>query len=349
MPGQLSQYSREHVPTVPAALRALVEMERELSRASTYTEIRKVIDAGAALKLLFRDVDVVKAGAEDVILSASARIGEEIGKIPKATGPHRHPSQKLPGAVNSKTGRAEAMPSGTSRARYQKLAAAKQKLKAIAAKLRGQGKDATPSAVVRELTHGDKKERRAEREITLAQKQRALPDRKFGVIYADPEWKFETWSENGKTMTAPENHYPTSPTEVIKARDVPRISADDSVLFLCATVPMLPQALEVMKAWGFDYVSGAVWIKQSIGTGYWFRMRHELLLVGTRGNIPAPAMGTQWDSVIEQPRGKHSEKPEAYLELIEAYFPNLPKIELNRRGPPRPGWSAWGNEVQEVA
>ena len=82
---------------------------------------------------------------------------------------------------------------------------------------------------------------------------------------------------------------------MIAARDVPSIAADDCVLFLWATSPMLPQALEVMKAWGFAYVSGAVWVKDRIGTGYWFRNRHELLLVGTRGNVPAPAMGTQWD------------------------------------------------------
>jgi N6-adenosine-specific RNA methylase IME4 len=79
--------------------------------------------------------------------------------------------------------------------------------------------------------------------------------------------------------------------------------------------------------------------------GYWFRSNHELLLVGTRGNIPAPAPGMQWRSVIDAPVGAHSAKPEVVLEMIEEYFPTLPKIELNRRGPARPGWDAWGNEV----
>ena len=76
---------------------------------------------------------------------------------------------------------------------------------------------------------------------------------------------------------------------------------------------------------------------------------HELLLLGTRGKIPCPALGTQWESLITAPRGAHSEKPECVLEMIEAYFPNLPKIELNRRGPARPGWDAWGNEFEEAA
>jgi hypothetical protein len=101
-----------------------------------------------------------------------------------------------------------------------------------------------------------------------------------------------------------------------------------------------------MAAWGFAYKSHEIWNKDRIGTGYWFRNKHELILVGTRGNIPAPAMGEQWPSVTDAPVGRHSAKPEIFLEMIEAYFPNLPKIELNRRGPARKGWDAWGNESE---
>ena len=112
---------------------------------------------------------------------------------------------------------------------------------------------------------------------------------------------------------------------------------------------MLRDALRVMEAWGFTYRTSAVWCKErpgrQMGLGYWFRIDHEILLVGTRGEPPAPAPGTQSRSVIEAPVGAHSAKPECVLELIEAYFPTLPKIELNRRGPPRAGWDAWGHEV----
>ena len=112
---------------------------------------------------------------------------------------------------------------------------------------------------------------------------------------------------------------------------------------------MMPQAIEVMAAWGFEYKSGCVWVKDKAGTGYWFKNQHELLLVGTRGKVPAPAAGSQWPSAISAPVGEHSAKPEKSWELIEAYFPTLPKIELNRRGPPRAGWDAWGNEAVEAA
>jgi N6-adenosine-specific RNA methylase IME4 len=193
---------------------------------------------------------------------------------------------------------------------------------------------------------GDKAERRAERERELAGKQLALPTRKFGVIVADPEWRFEPWSRETGLDRAPDNHYPTSALEVIKSRDVASIAADDCVLFLWATAPMLPQALSVMDAWGFEYRSNYVWVKDRIGTGYWNRNAHEHLLIGVRGKIPAPAMGTQWDSVVEAPVGEHSAKPSIFLEMIEEYYPNLPKIELNCRGKGRPGWAIWGNEAE---
>ena len=340
----LSEIARKHVTTVPAALKALGNMERELSQASTYAEIRKVIDAGNALKLLFKDVDLVKAEAEDVILAAGARIGEEIGKVPKAV--NRAGPKKQITAQGKKLGRAEAMPSGTSRARYQKLATVKPQLKAIAQKLRAEGKDATPTAVVREITHGDKIQRRTAREIKLAAKITALPNVKVGLVYADPEWQFEFYSPKGSLATSADNHYPTSPLDEIKARDVPSIAADDCVLFLWATVPMLPHALEVMAVWGFQYVSQVAWVKDKVGTGYWFRNQHELLLIGTKGSVPAPAPGTQWPSVINAPVREHSRKPDKFYELIEAYFPTLPKIELNCRGKPRDGWTAWGNEAE---
>jgi len=194
-----------------------------------------------------------------------------------------------------------------------------------------------------------KKVERREKERELAHKQIALPQKRYGVILADPEWKFKVWSDESGLDRAADNHYPTSTTETIAAREVATIAADDCVLFLWATVPMLPDALRVMEAWGFEYKSHCMWAKDRAGTGYWFRNMHELLLVGTRGKVPAPAMGTQWGSVVTAPVGEHSAKPEEFLRLIESYFPTMPKIELNRRGPARLGWDAWGNEAHSNA
>ena len=210
-------------------------------------------------------------------------------------------------------------------------------------------KDGTikPEMERRDIATVIKKTRRAKREAELGAKQVALPTKKYGVILADPEWQFEPWSRETGMDRSADNHYPTSVLDVIKSRDVPSRAAKDCVLYLWATVPMEPQAHEVMKAWGFKYVSQHVWDKRPhTGTGYWNRNQHELLLVGTKGEIPAPAPGTQYPSIITAPVGRHSEKPEVFLEMIESYFPTLPKIELNRRGPKRDGWDAWGFEAE---
>ncbi len=203
---------------------------------------------------------------------------------------------------------------------------------------------------IRQQRQAAKRDVRLAKLAEISRGNSALPTgRKWPVIVADPEWRFTAWSEQNGMDRLAENHYPTSSTDEIAARDVKSIAADHAVLFLWAIGPMLPDALRVMEAWGFAYKSHTIWDKGRIGLGYWTRYRHELLLLGTRGDIPAPLPGQQWESVIQDtPPGPHSAKPEIFLEMIEAYFPGLPKIELNRRGPARPGWDAWGNQVSEV-
>ena len=88
---------------------------------------------------------------------------------------------------------------------------------------------------------------------------------------------------------AADNHYPTSELEEIKALPVASIAAPDCVLWLWATAPMMPQAVEVMTAWDFTYKSQIIWAKDRMGLGYWVRNKHELLLIGTRGDIPGPS------------------------------------------------------------
>jgi N6-adenosine-specific RNA methylase IME4 len=337
----ISTAIRKHVPTVSKALEALAAMEHQLAAAKTYDQIRHIIREASAVKVLFAQVADVKAQAEDTILIANRRIGEEIRKVPKASG---RPAKILPAAGKNK--RADIMP-GTSRARLMKLADIPvSQLKAAGRELRAAGKDATVTAVVRQITQGDKKQARAAREQRLGAKQRALPDKKYGVIVADPEWDDEVWGEETGMDRHAGNHYPTSDAAAIAARPVASIAAKDAVLWLWTTNQHLRIALGVMEAWGFAYKSNYVWGKDHIGTGRWNRSKHETLLIGTRGDPPCPAPGTQRESLIMAPKGEHSAKPECFLEMIEQYYPTMPKIELNRRGPARPGWDAWGNEAE---
>ena len=103
-----------------------------------------------------------------------------------------------------------------------------------------------------------------------------------------------------------------------------------------------------MESWQFEYRTNAVWDKQMIGMGYWFRGQHELLLVGVRGDVPRPEESTRVSSVIASKRTQHSEKPIQVYEIIEAMYPQFTKrhrCELFARAE-RKGWSCWGNEVK---
>ena len=190
----------------------------------------------------------------------------------------------------------------------------------------------------------EKKERRQAREAELTGKQLVLPKKQYGVIYADLEREFEPWSAETGMDRTPENRETTTPVEEIMALQLRDIAAPDSVLFLWVASPRLADGLRVMHAWGFTYVTDFVWTKDKIGPGCWNHNKHEHLLVGKRGHPPTPATSDQWDSVIDASCGRHGEKPAAVYELIESYFPNLPKIELSARAA-RPGWECWSNDA----
>jgi N6-adenosine-specific RNA methylase IME4 len=228
--------------------------------------------------------------------------------------------------------------------RWQKLAALDEatfeKRASMIRRQAARSIEATPAERLAEM-----QAKRNQRELELGRKQIAWPTRRYGVILADPEWRFEPHSRETGMSRAADNHYSTSTTADIAARDVASIAAPDCALFLWVPAPMNEHGMLVMKAWGFAYKAQQVWVKDRAITGYWFLGLHELLLVGTRGDFPAPAPGTQEKSVLEAPAGEHSQKPEAVAAWIERLWPNLPKIELNRRGPARDGWDAWGWEA----
>jgi N6-adenosine-specific RNA methylase IME4 len=191
-----------------------------------------------------------------------------------------------------------------------------------------------------------KRQTRAQRERALAARTAraacALGTTLYAVIYADPPWRFEPYARDTGLDRAADNHYPTMELAAICALTPP--AAPDCALFLWTTVPMYREALAVIDAWGFTYKSHYIWLKDQIGTGYWNRCRHELLLVATKGNVPAPAPGEQYESVIAAPLGPHSEKPIAFAEMIEDLFPNNRLLEMFARSR-RAGWDVWGNEA----
>ena len=178
----------------------------------------------------------------------------------------------------------------------------------------------------------------------------------FDVVLADPPWLFQNYSEAGEEKNA-NQHYPCMPIDEICAMPVEMLAAKDAALFMWATIPMLPEALRCVTAWGFTYKSLCPWVKQSrsgeslaFGPGYWWRAAAELLVFATRGE-PSRAdtkAARSIRNVIIAPVREHSRKPPDAHITAETWFPEARKIELFAREA-RKGWIAWGNETSKFS
>jgi N6-adenosine-specific RNA methylase IME4 len=185
----------------------------------------------------------------------------------------------------------------------------------------------------------------------------ALPQRRYGVAIEDFEWDYAEWNPDTGSSRSPSMHYETaaaahSPEQIVaRCAERFRLLADDCILFKWVTTTHLAIGLKVLELQGFTYKSSLVWDKLRVGeargTGRWFTGEHELVLVGTRGNVVPPATA-HFGSRFAAPVGRHSEKPPNVHQIIEYHWPHTPKIELNARIA-RPGWAAWGNEIGFVA
>lgn len=165
----------------------------------------------------------------------------------------------------------------------------------------------------------------------------------FQVIYADPPWSYRNKKTGGSMISGAEAKYPTMSVDEICSLQIP--ADKNAVLFLWATVPLMPEAFQVMQAWGFKYKTMITWRKiMSLGMGFWWRGQCEHLLFGVKGNVKAFRM--QEPNFIQTKVEKHSQKPQAFRELIERATPHLPnKLELFARNKFE-GWHCWGNEVE---
>jgi N6-adenosine-specific RNA methylase IME4 len=169
---------------------------------------------------------------------------------------------------------------------------------------------------------------------------------KYSVIYADPPWEYSNSGLGG----AAKGHYPTMDTPAIEAMgaELGPLLTDHAVLFLWSTAPMVTDALSVMKAWGFEHKTNAIWVKEQPTYGklaFYVRGQHEWLLIGTRGsfvpNIPQDELPV---SIIRGEQKEHSRKPATVYDMIEGMYPGERYLELFARGEGRPGWVTFGNE-----
>ena len=174
------------------------------------------------------------------------------------------------------------------------------------------------------------------RDLEVLIEQRA----KFPTVYADPPWPYTNTAARG----AAENHYRTMTLEAIRNERVKELTAEQAHLHLWTTNAFLREAFDVIRAWGFLYKSCLVWIKPQLGMGNYWRVSHEYLLLGVRGNLPFRDRTCR--SWLLARRTVHSRKPFAFRELIERVSPG-PYLELyGREEQPNSGWTVYGNQVE---
>jgi N6-adenosine-specific RNA methylase IME4 len=194
----------------------------------------------------------------------------------------------------------------------------------------------------------------------IRRKRMDWPTGKYGAILADPPWGFQTWSGPEKKIASRGTVAPYGTMEMndIAALPISDLTSDDCCLFLWVVWPTIPEALAVMRAWGFEYKTCAfAWMKADVSTinlfddpidaymglGYWTRANSEVCLLGTRGK--PKRLNADVRQGIIAPRREHSRKPDGIHERIERLVAG-PYIELFARQQ-RPNWTTWGNETNK--
>lgn len=177
--------------------------------------------------------------------------------------------------------------------------------------------------------------------------------KKYKTIYADPPWQFQ----NRKGKVSPEhkrlNRYSTMALNEIKQLPVGDIAEEKCHLYLWVPNALLPEGLEVMKAWGFEYKTNIIWEKvrkdgfpDGRGVGFYFRNVTEVLLFGIKGDKNRTLdAGRSQVNLVRSVKREHSRKPDEFIPLIESCS-SAPYIELFARGD-RQGWDMWGNQATE--
>lgn len=170
-----------------------------------------------------------------------------------------------------------------------------------------------------------------------------LPEGKYSVILADPPWQYREQRIGFKQSSAASYHYATKPTHEIAALAVAELAAPNCVLFLWATFPLLPDGLEVLQAWGFEYKTAFVWNKERQTYAHYHRAEAELLLLGIRGSM-RPDQKNLPSQILLGKASAHSRKPDETYDLIRELYPKGKAVELFARRK-RKGWQSWGKEA----
>jgi N6-adenosine-specific RNA methylase IME4 len=312
-----------------------------LSEAKTIQETKKILDIAAAAEIYAKRQQLGDDAihyATSIKVEALAQLGRMLKETPRNTG------VRMAGSIDGLGGTILEPPSNIPTLAEMGLDKKTSKLAQDIAALPDDQIEKIKSGVVaisRATSSANRQDRVEQVQKLSVNNSELKTDKLYPVIYADPPWRYEHSISNSREI---ENQYPTMELDDICALPVGDIAARDAILFIWATSPKLTESLRVVEAWGFNYRTNMVWVKDKIGMGYYARQRHELLLIATRGELPTPEPANRPDSVMEFPRTEHSKKPFEVYEIIEKMYPEYSKLELFARER-RDNWEVWGNEV----
>ncbi len=308
--------------------------QRALAEARTLDDVKRVRDQAEALRLYVKQQEMglqMQNDMAEIKLRAERRAGEILATMEKQDGGD---------AMRARSQGVTEVPPTLAELGIEKMQSHRWQLAAQVpedvferhvAEVKANGGELTSAGVVRLAKRMQDKGEAPD-----------LPDDKYRVLYADPPWKYS--DKLTEDYGPAEHHYPTLTIGELCLLPIAEMTADDAVLFMWATSPLLEDAFKVIRAWGFEYKTSFVWDKVKHNFGHYNSVRHELLLVCTKGSC-TPDNPTLIDSVQTIERSdNHSEKPEQFRTIIDTLYPHGNRIELFARKATQ-GWDVWGNEV----
>ena len=319
---------------VDAILAKIDIAHQALLEAKTIQEVKKIADIAQAAKIYAQRQ---KLGSEAIQYAHSLVIDAE-----RCLGEMIRQQKETVGLATGRDAMIARYPKGTEVPRPTLAEAGiGKKLSA-----RVQGLARMPDDIFEKVRSGEMKIPQAKKELRRREAPNAPPTPvgKFRVLYADPPWEYENrYGDSLDKYSMPSDHYPTMTLQAICDLPIRDMADDNSVLFLWATSPLLENALHVISSWGFKYKTSFVWDKVKQNFGHYNSVRHEFLLIATKGSC-TPDVKELHDSVISIERTEHSVKPEYFRELIDKMYLYGKRVELFARKTTK-GWESWGNQI----
>ena len=230
-----------------------------------------------------------------------------------------------------------------------------EKLEEIMHQIEERGEVITPNNVHKEIKKEEKKKELQEKKKEYEKRIESNTNNEFKidifntnesfrVIYADPAWSYND-KQDTPQLGGASKHYDTMSIAELSKLPVNKISEKNSILFLWVTSPLLEDAFQVVASWGFKYKTSFIWDKVKHNMGHYNSVRHEILLVCTKGSC-TPDNKVLYNSVQRIERNNnHSEKPIEFLNIIDDLYSYGNKLEMFCRTIKKENWYGWGNEL----